>query len=133
MNQDKFWVLLPDGSLDNVIRIWDIKMAQTIKLLKGQTSWALADGLTSWAVLPNGSLANSSSNKIWNIESGKIKKTLEGHTGWVYSLASGSYDSTIRIWDLKSGETLQTLASHTFSIFSMAVLGDGLWFYMDEA
>jgi WD40 repeat protein len=156
---------LASGSYDRTIRRWDIEEKTPIKVQDvysigggyggsfGRTMprWYIekktpiktfnklaghTEGVSSLVLLPDGSLASGSYDKIiriWETFKGEIIKVLNGHTDWVSSLVvlpdgslvSASYDKTIRIWNTITAVTIKTLTGHTDWVSSLVVLKDG--------
>ena len=109
--------ILASGSLDQTIKIRNLRTKEIIYTLSGHTGYVY-----SVAISPDGQTLTSGSAdqtiKVWNLKTGKLLRTLSGHTGDVYSVAisrdgqtlvSGSKDKTIKVWNLKTGELVRTL------------------------
>jgi WD40 repeat protein len=124
---------LASGSVDETIKLWDLKTGKERATLKGHTA-----GVQSVAYSPDGkTLASGGEDetiKLWDIKTGQERATLTGHTDWVKSvvyspdgqtLASGSDDKTIKLWDIKTGKERATFEGHTESVFSVAYSPDG--------
>ncbi|KIJ12155.1 hypothetical protein PAXINDRAFT_171303 [Paxillus involutus ATCC 200175] len=136
------------GSLDGMIRVWDIRPASgkedPVGVLQGHT-----DGVYGIQFLPSGmgssvmSLVSASLDrtlKRWEILPDEkqflCKKTLSGHTDAVLSasllqvgreerLASSSRDGTVRLWDLKTGMPYFMIQGHTNTVTSVDLSSDG--------
>ncbi|MBW2647649.1 MAG: hypothetical protein JRE23_16040 [Deltaproteobacteria bacterium] len=121
------------GSMDNTLRVWDIKSGEEIQKLEGHT-----DSVYAVAIMPDGKHAISGSIdktlRVWDIKSGEEIQKLEGHTDSVKAVAitpdgkhaiSGSIDKTLRVWDIESGEEIQKLEGHTDRVYAVAVTPDG--------
>lgn len=100
--------ILLTGSLDNTLRVWDVKSGKEIDTLFGHI-----EGI--WAVAADKLRVVSGSHdrtiKIWERETGNCQTTLVGHRGAVTCLAlsddkiiSGSDDRDIKIWDFTCKE-----------------------------
>ena len=122
---------LASGSLDNDIRLWDLKRGTCEATLRGHTN-----GVLTLTVLPDGRLASGSLDddiRLWDLKRGTCETTLRGHTKGVLTLtvlpdgrlASGSLDDDIRLWDLKRGTCEATLRGHMYSVLTLTVLPDG--------
>jgi len=101
-NSDLVPILL-SGSLDNTLRVWDVKSGKEVNTLFGHI-----EGI--WAVAADKLRVVSGSHdrtiKIWERETGNCQTTLVGHSGAVTCLAlcddkiiSGSDDRDIKVWD----------------------------------
>jgi len=121
------------GSMDNTLKVWDLKTGAALATLGGHTS-----RVSAVAVTPDGTRAVSGSwdrtLKVWDLETGAELATLNGHTGSVNAVAltpdgtravSGSDDETFKVWDLETGAELATLSGHTSSVSAVAASPDG--------
>ena len=119
------------ASIDNTLRLWDLKSGRIRKTLEGHLGW-----VTAVAALDGERAISASADKtlrIWDLTSGRILQTLEGHRGTVTSVAildgeraiSASYDNTLRLWDLEFGEALTTFHGHPDWVRAVAVLNGG--------
>lgn len=103
--------LLASGGCDNLIKFWNYRNGQLIKILSGHK-----DSINSLAFSPDGQLLASGSNdktvKVWDVSTGDILYDLTEHTGFVNCVAftpdgkivaSSSNDKTIKIWQLNLG------------------------------
>jgi len=117
------------GSVDDTVRLWDLKTGRCLQTLEGHTST-----VESVSVTPDGKRAVSGSDdktlRVWNLETGRCLRTLEGHTREVQSISvtpdgkravSGGNDKTLRVWDLETGRCLWTLEGHTGWVRSVSV------------
>jgi WD40 repeat protein len=112
--------ILAYGSLDNIIRLWNMQERKYLQIFRGHTRRAIS---VAWSpkgdLLASGSLENTI--RLWNVQTGKYLRTLQGYrvTGtteegiesiaWSADgrlLASGSRDSTVRLWAGRTGEFL---------------------------
>ena len=127
-------LLLASGSIDNTIKLWDVRSRTLVATLEGHS-----DVVRSVAFSPDGSLLASGSEdktvKLWDMRSRTLVATLEGHSYDVNSvafspdgtlLASGSNDSTIKLWDVKSRTLVATLEGASSEVNSIAFSPDGL-------
>ena len=123
---------ITSGSIDGIVRIWDINSGKCIQVLEGHTRC-----VNSVIKITDTLIASGSSDRtvrIWDINSGKCTQILEGHVGWVSSvikltdtlIATGSDDKTLRIWDISSGRCIQVLKGHAGWVSSVTKLTDKL-------
>jgi WD40 repeat protein len=116
--------IIATGSLDQTIRLWDVRSGECLGILQGHESWVVY-----LAYIPDGRILASSSLdatvRIWDVREGRCLRVLQGHTRWVLAvtftrgemfsrsigqvLASASDDQTIRFWDIETGECLKIL------------------------
>ncbi|KAF9225757.1 WD40 repeat-like protein [Gyrodon lividus] len=136
------------GSLDGMIRVWDVRprssKEEPVGVLQGH-----ADGVYGIQFLHSDtgssamSLVSTSMDrtlKRWEIlpdeKQFTCKKTLSGHRDAVLSasllqvgleqrLASSSRDGTVRLWDLKSGIPYFMIQGHTNTVTSVDLSSDG--------
>eukprot|EP01102_Stenamoeba_stenopodia_P016472 TRINITY_DN5760_c0_g1_i2.p1 TRINITY_DN5760_c0_g1~~TRINITY_DN5760_c0_g1_i2.p1 ORF type:complete len:320 (-),score=55.62 TRINITY_DN5760_c0_g1_i2:97-1056(-) len=83
------------GSLDNMLKVWNMTTKQVIHSLVGHSNWV-------WCCIP--------------LRGGGVNNNI---------VASASDDKTIRIWDSTTGECLQVLPEHTHYRRQLAELSDG--------
>jgi len=95
--------VLISGSLDNTVKVWDIRSGKATKTLFGHIEgvWAVASDRLR---LVSGS--HDRTIKVWAREDGRCTATLVGHRGAVTCLAlgedmiiSGSDDGDVRLWN----------------------------------
>ncbi|OAD19000.1 Serine/Threonine protein kinase with repeats [Candidatus Thiomargarita nelsonii] len=116
------------GSVNNTVKLWDVKTGKEIRTLKRHTKY-----VRSLSFSPDGrTLASGSDDntiKLWDVSTGKMLATLEGHWHSVcflvfhpngQMLASGSCDKTIKLWDVNSHKGLATLQGHDCMVKSLA-------------
>jgi WD40 repeat protein len=124
---------IASGGSDCLIRLWDEKLRQPLKILRGHT-----ESVLSVTYRPDGAqLASGSWDKtvrLWSMERGVGERVLRGHTGSVLSvtyrpdgaqLASGSGDQTVRLWSVEHGEEERVLRGHKNSVQSVTYRPDG--------
>jgi len=123
------------GGYDLIIRIWDMKSGETVRLLYGHTSWIII-------VLSNGNLVSAGSEgmiRIWDISINQtIKELTDDQSIDTLSefpngnLESGGVKEFISIWDLSSEKRTRVLnftndfplLFKTACTYSLAVLPD---------
>jgi WD40 repeat protein len=119
---------LVSASVDNTIRLWNIKTGECTKVHRGHTG-----DVDCVIQLVNGTIASGSIDKtirIWNRE--QEIKTIQAGT-WVHclleledgTLVSGGDDKMITFWNVRSGEKTKTLTGHTYTVASLVQLKDG--------
>ncbi|KAI8340413.1 WD40-repeat-containing domain protein [Blakeslea trispora] len=95
--------IVVSGSLDNTIKIWDMRTGACIRTLFGHVEgvWSLA-----YDTLRIASGSHDKTVRVWDLGSGRCMHALEGHNGPVTAVAlsdtkivSTSDDGDIRIWD----------------------------------
>jgi WD40 repeat protein len=120
---------IASSSLDQKVKIWDVKTGQHLKTLEGH-----ARPVRSLAFSDDGKLLATGSGdrtvKVWDVETGKPLQSLEGgHEDLVHSvafsadgklLASGGEDRAIVIWEVTSGKLLRKLLGHKYGVTSVA-------------
>lgn len=136
------------GSLDGIIRVWDIRQdvgrAEPVGVLTGH-----ADGvygvqfLSSYSDNDVVTLVSASLDRTlrrWEVlvdeKQFLCKQTLTGHKDCVLAvstlqvgreqrLASASRDGTVRLWDLKTGMPYFMIQGHTNTVTSVDLCADG--------
>ncbi len=140
-------VFTPDGrylvsaSEDKTIRVWDLSLGKTVRMLRGQIGPGSEGNIFAMDLSPDGRrLAAGGYPSRWGIRlhdfhSGEILALLKGHDNVVnalafspdgHRLASGSADNTARIWDVANRRAVHTLRGHTDDIYAVAFTPDGL-------
>lgn len=115
--------IIASCSDDLTIRLWSIKKAQCLKVLKKHTYHVTA---VKFSLKGNILISGSADETItiWDIVSGITLKTLAAHSDPVLSLAltpdstmiaSASYDGLMRLFDLETGQCLKTLTYNSSS------------------
>ena len=123
--------LLCSRSLDETIRIWNVRTDECMRTLEGYAG-RVHDFFVANGLLFSGSFGGTI--KIWDLRSGECKRIFEGHAGEVTSLTvadhllfSGFADGTIKIWNYQTGVCLRTLDAHTIEVNSLS-FSDGMLF-----
>jgi WD40 repeat protein len=122
--------LFASGSMDSMVRIWDITLL-TVKLLRGHRR-----EINALALLPGGVLVSASADTtvlVWDINRAACVRQLTGHSMPVRSLAvidgdrlaAGSMAHNVCVWHVPTGQCLHHLWGHGGSVRAMAVLFDG--------
>jgi WD40 repeat protein/transcriptional regulator with XRE-family HTH domain len=125
--------ILASGSLDALVRLWNVQEGQCFQVLSGHTQ-----AVWSVSFSPNSQLLASGSNdqtiRLWDVCSGECLKILRGHTGEVRSLvfssdgqvlASSSNDQTIRLWNVQEGQCFNILQGHTSWVYAVSLSPNG--------
>jgi WD40 repeat protein len=125
---------LASGSLDETIRIWNLKTDENIITIKKPYDNSYS---VFFLLLPeSGHFASGETDsliKIFNGTTGFLANSLIGHTDQITflinlsarHLASSSDDRTVRVWDLLNGTCLETLRDHSNTVRSLALLKNG--------
>ncbi|KAK4626742.1 U5 small nuclear ribonucleoprotein [Fulvia fulva] len=129
------------GSIDNEIKVWDLRMKKVQYTLAGHT-----DTITSLAVSPDTQslLSNShdSTVRVWDIRpfapAERAVKTYDGaHAGLEKNLfracwgpggkliAAGGGDGTATVWDSKSAKLISKLPGHKGAVNDVRISPDG--------
>ncbi|KLT38664.1 WD40 repeat-like protein [Cutaneotrichosporon oleaginosum] len=144
--------LVAAGSLDTMVRVWNVQTGQQVERLKGHK-----DSVYSVAFSPDGkSLVSGSLDRtlrVWDLAQtkravehspagskevekglGTCASTLNGHKDYVLSVAispdgrwvvSGSKDRSIEFWDILSGQAQFMLQGHKNSVISIDLARSG--------
>lgn len=143
--------LVAAGSLDTMVRVWNVSTGQQVERLKGHK-----DSVYSVAFSPDGKCLVSGSLdrtlRIWDltgtkreVESlppgkeaqknlGTCQSTLNGHKDYVLSVAispdgqwvvSGSKDRSIQFWHISTGQAQLMLQGHKNSVISIDLARSG--------
>jgi len=126
------------GGLDNEIKVWDMKMADTADSDGLRDAWSgHTDTITGLKVSPDGTmlLSNAMDNslRLWDtrpyVEGERCKTIMRGHShsfeknllrcSWssdMSKVAAGSSDRMVHIWDADEGKLLYKLPGHTASV-----------------
>ncbi|KAK4687936.1 general transcriptional corepressor TUP1, partial [Tremellales sp. Uapishka_1] len=147
--------LVAAGSLDTMVRVWNVNTGQQVERLKGHK-----DSVYSVAFSPDGKCLVSGSLdrtlRVWDLSGtkravenmvpgskesmektvsvGTCANTLNGHKDYVLSVAispdgqwvvSGSKDRSIQFWDIKTGTAQFMLQGHKNSVISIDLARSG--------
>ena len=106
------------ASYDDTLRLWDLATGDTIRVLRGHSSWI------NHVVAFDRDRALSASwdhtLRLWDLATGDTIRVLQGHSGWVRHVValdrdralSASDDDTLRLCDLATG-TIRVLQGHS--------------------
>ena len=134
ISPDGRWAV--SGSVDNLIKIWDLESGARLKTLKGHT-----DDVKVVAITPDSKRIVSGSGdktvRVWDANSRRAVAELEGHTSLVRTLvtladntsalsAQDEPDGNLKLWDLVSASCVKTISyrNHAGGAFSCAVNPD---------
>lgn len=104
------------GSLDKLLRVWDLTSFTCSKTLKGHS-----DGIWCAAAIPETTCVISGSKddylRVWDIQSGECLNTLEGHSSWITCvtslsrdiIVSGSNDKNLKIWNINKNKVFKAI------------------------
>jgi WD40 repeat protein len=121
------------GGEDNVVRVWDVKTAMELGVLRGATG-----AVWSIAVSPDGKQALTAGHeaplRLWDLSTGREVRRLAGHPEGVLQVAfsrdgthaiSGGHDKTMRWWDVATGRELGRFEGHRGTVYCVALSPDG--------
>jgi WD40 repeat protein len=125
--------ILASGSVERVIKLWDIRTGNHIATLEGHTYPIL-----TLTFSPDGDRLVSGSGDtsliVWDVNRQAKELHLKGHGLYVVTsdwdpignrIVSGSVDSTIREWDATNGELLAEHGNHRTAVHSVRFSNDG--------
>lgn len=126
-------LFLASTSIDNTIKLWDIKTHRLIRTFNGHSN-----AVRSVVFTPDSKFILSASLDksviMWDIETGKKIREYDKHNGGVSALAispngnliaSGSWDKTIIVWSTTTGKVAQMLTGHNELITDLKFSNDG--------
>lgn len=136
---DKTGDTMAIACLDKVIRVFDWKTGQLVKILgpHGERVWSVAfspdgkrvAGCTGEYRQPN----DPGEVRIWDLATGKEVALLEGHGGLVFSVAfspdgktvyAGCWDGSIKAWDVEAKKERAILKGHDKAVRRLVVTPD---------
>ncbi|KAJ3052428.1 WD repeat-containing protein 12, partial [Rhizoclosmatium hyalinum] len=110
------------GGFDHSVRIWDVETGKNSYSMSCEKVVLGLDHSTHSGLIATGHTDNLI--RLWDPRDQKglvVKQKLTSHKNWVpsvswsptssYTLASGSYDSSIKVWDIRSTTPLHTLSA----------------------
>nr|CDI55889.1 related to MET30-involved in regulation of sulfur assimilation genes and cell cycle progression [Melanopsichium pennsylvanicum 4] len=121
--------VLISGSLDNTLKIWDVRTGRCVRTLFGHV-----EGVWSLDVdkLRIASASHDRTIKIWDRDTGFCQNTLVGHKGAVTcvslsddKIVSGSDDGDLRLWSFAAAANTATGSSNISSGSSTGASGTG--------
>jgi pleiotropic regulator 1 len=115
------------GSVDRMIKIWDLASGKLSLSLTGHVSTVRAlQSSDRHPYLFSG--GEDKMVKCWDLEQNKVIRHYHGHLSAVYSLAlhpaldilvTAGRDSVARVWDMRTCQPIYTLAGHSNTISSV--------------
>ncbi len=124
------------GSLDNVIRIWEVESAKEIKQI--QPSLRNNGGITSVTCSNNGDFIASGDNRgyitIWNTRNYSQTNIFKAHKSGINVVAfspddkkilSGGRDHKLKMWDVANGKLLFNFQGHKGAVTNLQMSRDG--------
>jgi len=125
--------IVASGTVDRVVKLWDIRTGECIGILEGHTYPVLALSFS-----PDGNQLVSGSGDttliIWDIENRTKIRQMKGHGFYVvavdwdpngHRIVSGSVDANIREWDANNGEVLAKHDEHRAAVREVKFNPDG--------
>ena len=125
--------LIASGSIDNTMRIWDVREARLLRTMHGHPFPILTLRFS-----PNGSFiitgSTDSIGRVWRVSNGNLIGKLEGHAGWLNSLdissdggliATCADDYTVRIWRFLDTKLIRTIDEGMSIISQIAFTPEG--------
>ncbi len=125
--------ILATGSVERVVKLWDIRTGECLATLEGHEYPVLA-----LAFSPDGNKLVSGSGDttlmIWDVENHSRLNHMKGHGFYVVTcdwdpqdnrIVSGSVDANICEWDSNSGEMIQRHSEHRAAVHNVRFSPDG--------
>ncbi|MBD3406609.1 MAG: hypothetical protein GF411_10885 [Candidatus Lokiarchaeota archaeon] len=125
--------IVASGSVERVIKFWDIRTAECIATLEGHTYPIL-----SLSFSPDGDRLVSGSGDttlgIWDVDERKRMNTLKGHDLYVVTcdwdpagnrIISGGVDAQIGIWNPTSQKPIEMIREHRTAVKTVRFSRDG--------
>jgi WD40 repeat protein/serine/threonine protein kinase len=133
------WKYLASGSIDNTIKLWDVKTGKCLRTFTRPRHMLSRTGIvSSVSYSPDGRFVASGSSEgnveLWGTVTGEYLPLLVAHRAGVRSvcfspdgklLASCGDDYTVNLWDMESGKCLHTLQAHSSVVPSVSFSRDG--------
>ena len=124
---------IASGSIDNTLKLWDIKNRILTHTFKGHSKAVLSISFsTDGRFIASGS--TDKSIKLWDIHSKTLVHTFDGHSGRIYSvnfspngqfIVSGSADKSIKLWDIENRTLAHTFDGHSSAVKSVVFSPNG--------
>ena len=116
------------GSMDDTVRVWNLRNGQCRFTLSGHTSLVGLLGLSSSSLVSAGADA---ALRIWDPDTGALRHSLAVHTGAItcfqhdeFKVVSGSHGA-LKMWDARDGTVVRDLLSGVRDVWQ--VVFEGRW------
>lgn len=132
---------LYSGGIDNVIRVWDLRMRKVAHVLEGH-----ADTVTSLALSPDSqsllSFSHDGTARTWDVRpfapEERLVRTFDGAQAGLEKnmiracwdpegkrVAAGGGDGTVTVWEAGSGKLVTKLPGHKGAVNDVAISAEG--------